>query len=441
MKKSRRILPVVFGLMICFVVQLALPTMATAATNYTDNIMQTITEMIQDPIPIDHLEIYGECSLDFEYNEHGHRISKRLENVETTYTYERGKLIYEQGPQHTIRFQYVNDDEKCSSIIYDEVQYYFQYDAYGNVEYITDENFIPICRYEYSGPIATCFEYVNGNWIKNTEKLFIGNLNPIRYQGWYYDVESCHYHLGGGIYYNPETNNYVMNEFTVKPNCSRRGTYYNEAINSTIGLLSLDSYNQYIEQVTQSEWNSGQRWYDSLGGESIVARCIYAENFHPSATEDRKAILRVIVNRFHQNVASSIRAVVTQPGQFTTINPSQWAINGSSNARAAKNPTSEAWKNATFLACIVSLTANISTLGNELGWPAGIDTQMNFYGLDSVYNNLSLRNGKLYYGNMYMKDAAIAGYGKLNTASATSVSALLSRFYGNNRYNIFFTMS
>ena len=61
----------------------------------------------------------------------------------------------------------------------------YEYDAWGNVQSITDQN---------------------GNAI--TSETYIGNLNPFRYRGYYYDTESGFYYLMSR-YYDPVTHRFI----------------------------------------------------------------------------------------------------------------------------------------------------------------------------------------------------------------------------------------
>lgn len=61
----------------------------------------------------------------------------------------------------------------------------YEYDAWGNVLSVTDEN---------------------GNAI--TSAIHIGNLNPFRYRGYYYDTESGLYYLMSR-YYDPVTHRFI----------------------------------------------------------------------------------------------------------------------------------------------------------------------------------------------------------------------------------------
>ena len=62
------------------------------------------------------------------------------------------------------------------------------YDAWGKVLSVTD---------------------ANGN--ANTSSTFIGNVNPIRYRGYYYDTETGWYYLGTR-YYDPQVKRFLNSD-------------------------------------------------------------------------------------------------------------------------------------------------------------------------------------------------------------------------------------
>lgn len=297
-----------------------------------------------------------------------------------------------------------------------------------------------LCQYNYGETTVTCLEYVNGSWVENDQKNFIGNINPIQYNGWCFDRETNCFYLGNGIYYDYANNTHIMNAFSLRNSVSMRANnYYGEAAQTALGLLNMPSYSTARTQVSESEWNAGKRWYDGLSVEELAARCIYGENFHPDSYADRLGVLRVIANRM-ATLGGTVRQVITQYQQFSTINPKDYSPNACPYSRAMKNPSDPVWKEATILGCLLGITVSITDLGESVGgWPTGIDTQINFRGLTAVYANLTIKNGYLYLGSRRMNNPAIAGVGKINVTSSSTVDSLLSQYSGNNRYNIFFT--
>ena len=78
--------------------------------------------------------------------------------------------------------------------------YYFDKNTLGDVVAIRDENGNILAKYEYDawGNVTVYDQYGN----VNTNSTFIGNVNPIRYRGYYYDTETGFYYLQTR-YYDP----------------------------------------------------------------------------------------------------------------------------------------------------------------------------------------------------------------------------------------------
>ena len=63
-----------------------------------------------------------------------------------------------------------------------------------------------VARYEYD-IFGNCTVYDENNKV-NADPNFIGNINPFRWKGFYYDAESGLYYANGS-YYDPTTGLYV----------------------------------------------------------------------------------------------------------------------------------------------------------------------------------------------------------------------------------------
>ncbi len=88
----------------------------------------------------------------------------------------------------------------------DKRQYVYHRDAYGNVVLITDGNGQPLARYEYdSWGKCTVYNYLNK--IDDDPKS-IGNVNPFRWKGYYFDADTGFYYVNGRTY-DPDTGCYL----------------------------------------------------------------------------------------------------------------------------------------------------------------------------------------------------------------------------------------
>ena len=85
-------------------------------------------------------------------------------------------------------------------IKYDDTHYLYRKNFFGDVTEIYNSSGTCVTKYVYDAHGAC--KVLNANGTENTNADFIGNINPIRYRGYYYDVETGFYYLQTR-YYNP----------------------------------------------------------------------------------------------------------------------------------------------------------------------------------------------------------------------------------------------
>ena len=154
----------------------------------------------------------GDTSISYGYDSGSVRTTKIVNGVKYTYAYLNGQLLYEtrgdakfyysydaNGILYNVRYTLTVGDTEYSYYythnsrgdivgIYNgagELKAHYEYDAWGNVISITDNN---------------------GNAI--TSPNHIGNLNPFRYRGYYQDTETGLYYLMSR-YYDPITHRFI----------------------------------------------------------------------------------------------------------------------------------------------------------------------------------------------------------------------------------------
>ena len=106
-----------------------------------------------------------------------------------------GNLVHEtrnNGKDHL--YYYYDANGSIGSISYNGVRYAFRKNLQGDVIAILDTSGNVVARYTYDawGKVLSVTD-ANGN--ANTSSTFIGNVNPIRYRGYYYDTETGWYYL------------------------------------------------------------------------------------------------------------------------------------------------------------------------------------------------------------------------------------------------------
>ena len=153
-----------------------------------------------------------ENDITYNYDSNSVRISKNVNGVEYTYTYLNGMLVYETRGEAKFYYSY-DSNGILYSIKYtltdtsDTLTYYCTHNSRGDI----------IGIYNYQGTLRAKYEYdawgnvlsvkdENGNEI--TSSTHVGNLNPFRYRGYYYDSETGLYYLMSR-YYDPVTHRFL----------------------------------------------------------------------------------------------------------------------------------------------------------------------------------------------------------------------------------------
>ena len=152
----------------------------------------------------------------FDYNARGIRERKLVRNgnvpiSDIYYFYDsQNRLVGES------RYEYIGTGQKTktSDIIYiydatgllygfryNGVEYYYDRDILGNINHIIHNNGLIVATYKYEA--YGKHKVLNASGVEVLNSTFIGNINPIRYKGYYYDVETQLYWVSSR-YYSPE---------------------------------------------------------------------------------------------------------------------------------------------------------------------------------------------------------------------------------------------
>ena len=147
-------------------------------------------------------------TINYDYDEEGRRIKKTVNNVDHYYYYEGNRLLTEiisNGKRLDFLYDESNDiigfEYRVSGTT---SRYYFIKNILGDVIKIVDSSGIVRVTYEYSayGDILS----ISGSYAS-----IIGELNPIRYRSYYYDIDTDMYYLKTR-YYNPSWCRFISSD-------------------------------------------------------------------------------------------------------------------------------------------------------------------------------------------------------------------------------------
>lgn len=134
----------------------------------------------------------------FTYDGQGRRASKGS----VTYMYDSQSRLIKQSNG----LEYYYDRSGVCGVKYNDNTYVYRKDIQGNICAILDNTGNVVVEYKYDAWGNHAVLDANGADITST--THIGNLNPFRYRGYYYDTETGLYYLKSR-YYDPETGRFI----------------------------------------------------------------------------------------------------------------------------------------------------------------------------------------------------------------------------------------
>lgn len=126
--------------------------------------------------------VYG-TSCTFDYDGNGIRNIKTAGDTTTLYVYDQGRLLYERRRTSSLTssLYYMYDETGLIGFVYGGTQYYYRKNAQGDILSIHSAN----------GLFATYNYDAWGNCtVTDNSGTGIGDINPFRYRGYYYDTET-----------------------------------------------------------------------------------------------------------------------------------------------------------------------------------------------------------------------------------------------------------
>ena len=161
-------------------------------------------------------------NISYSYNINGIRTKKIVNGVVTEFVLDGYNVILENRKDNVI--YYIRDNiGDVIGIKYANQRYYFLKNLQGDIIGIKNNNGEIIANYEYDawGNILKIIDE-QGNPI--TDRKHIAHINPYRYRGYYYDEETNMYYLGKR-YYSPELHRFISIDSSIYQNISSKNLY------------------------------------------------------------------------------------------------------------------------------------------------------------------------------------------------------------------------
>ena len=137
-------------------------------------------------------QLVGFNDIAYAYNQDDLRISKTVDNMTTEYTWDGEKFVGQFDGTDTLLFFY-DDENEIIGFNYNEETYFYLKNLQGDIVGIVDE----------SGEVVATYAYdAWGNELSVQTTGSIGDINPMRYRGYYWDADIQMYYCLSR-YYNP----------------------------------------------------------------------------------------------------------------------------------------------------------------------------------------------------------------------------------------------
>jgi len=213
------------------------------------------------------IKITNDKEISFSYNENGLRTCKKVKDEELTTTHEyfydlSNRLICEyvtssNGDILKLEFLYQGND--LTGFTYNGESYYYVKDAFNTVRYIINSTGQIVVYYIYSA-------FGKSIDILGEMKDTIGVINPFRYKGYYYDVETQLYWVSSR-YYSPELCRWISPDSIeyLNPSSINGLNLYSYANNNPIAI----KYDSFISSYGSGMFSSIDYGALSTGTSSI----------------------------------------------------------------------------------------------------------------------------------------------------------------------------
>ena len=187
----------------------------------------------------------GNDNISYLYNADGQRVQKTVNGSVTDYYYINGILQAQKTGDEYILFLYDENGTAYGMVIKNgttEEYYYYLFNAQGDVIGIVDSTGEQVAAYEYGawGDITS----ITGSLAQT-----IGEKNPIRYRGYYYDTGTGFYYLQSR-YYDAETGRFISADSQLNANDISGYNMFSYCANNPVNNVDPDGHS----------WKSFKQW-------------------------------------------------------------------------------------------------------------------------------------------------------------------------------------
>ena len=149
----------------------------------------------------------GAALAQYRYNDEGIRVSKTVNGVTTKYYLNGSTILRQDDGTNVIDFLY-DDAGSPLGFVLGGTYYYYMLNTQGDIVGILDSSYNIVAQYRYDA-WGKIISITDGSGVDvSSNASHVGNINPLRYRGYYYDTETGLYYLNSR-YYDPETCRFI----------------------------------------------------------------------------------------------------------------------------------------------------------------------------------------------------------------------------------------
>ena len=196
--------------------------------------------------------VKGGVTTTYKYGADGLRTQKKVGSTTYNYYYNsKGQLIRQTWGTNYMDFLY-DETGSAYSFIYNGTQYYYVKNLQGDVVKILNT----------SGSVVASYSYDAWGKVTNSGNV-VGQYNPIRYRGYYYDTETRLYYISSR-YYDPEIGRWISPE----PNV------YNGDFDKGVSLIGYNVYTYCANNPTNFSDPTGEFAIGVMLGKAFIGATV-----------------------------------------------------------------------------------------------------------------------------------------------------------------------
>lgn len=360
--------------------------------------------------------------IDYRYNGKLQRISKTVNGNMTYFDYDEwGNVIREYDKSKEVIYLY--EEVNPCGLIYEGKEYKYEIEDGLITGIMYGEK--SVARYTYSDGVLEEIYKVSEEGVEiDSDSDFIGNINKIRYNGWYCDDETGWRY--SGKYFDPKKNRFIdgKSREEMEPLIERHG-YSAEIITQINDFYSDGGVSAYAAAPSRDEQIK------------TIATVIFGESY--DNVIDQLGVAQVIQNRMHSSNPQILYGgktayeIVTAKGAFMAYVDFTYE---KMMKYSGTQVMSQALENARRLYDDVPLVYHLSCY----------DGCTFFCSVDSAYNSIYKKDGVLYKKEKNSTDKKLKRVYLSNYGEITSTTQLKAAYGngqpGNNKYfgknNVFY---